>query len=236
MADGPENEVRPHPRYDTCFGMVSWPHAPSLHYTEIIQQIQTGSVKVPKDELIDHTLIAMEVLLKINGSMTMVYTSESSKYLGLLDPCTADVLARLSQSYSVTLRAFLLTEKKKDLAQKPSELKFRRVYILVYGIHLESDNVGNMLSEKNVFLQHPKWYDHRVTYSNPHYLLMPGTEIGLLQYDESREFSTSNHSSQSKKTVPIDQITSIFDSAQGPMKYSEVRTSDRLTASLKRYV
>ena len=199
---------------------------------EIMHQIPTGSVKVSDDELIDCTLIAMDVSLKMNGSMTTVHTSESSKYLGLLDSCTAGVLAQLNQNCSVILKAFLLTQKGKDLARKSADTRFRQIYILVYGDHPQGDKVGDILLEKNVFLQHPKWQDQQVTYYNPQYLYTPGKEIEIPERDESRKFLISNQSNQ----TPNDQIAAIFDSAQGPLEYSEVRMSDRLTVILKRYV
>lgn len=112
------------------------------------------------------------VLLRLLQSLTTVHLS-SGEYIGLLDSRSSKGLAQLLALSSVRLQAFLPQPQraidKIDKSLSQSQLPSTPVYINIYGPMHFSDLTGRILSDNEIFLQHPKFNEKHLEYKNPHY-------------------------------------------------------------------
>jgi hypothetical protein len=102
---------------------------------------------------------------------------------------------------------------------------------LVYGFRKDLEEVGDFLSQNELFLQHPSFFDPAVNYDNPHYLLSPGKEIEIP--DQAHLGSQGQAGERKSTSNVVNEISDIFETAGGPTNYSEVRVSAHLKTELK---
>ncbi|KAF8538868.1 SNF2 family N-terminal domain-containing protein [Trichophaea hybrida] len=107
----------------------------------------------------------------------------------------------------------------------------KTVYILVYGFRKDLEEIGDFLSQNELFLQHPSFFDPAVHYDNPHYLLSPGKEIEIP--DQAHLGSQGQAGERKSTSNVVNEISDIFETAGGPTHYSEVRVSAHLKTELK---
>ncbi|KAK2764390.1 hypothetical protein FQN54_009084 [Arachnomyces sp. PD_36] len=204
-ADKPVEET-----YDTCFGMV----------------ILKASCSVKPEQ----TAGRVPVTIRVCGSLLKLYTEVSNKYTGLVD---SPALSRLGQAYAVTLAATLILPKRKGnkkVTPGPSE---NTVEIVIYGLLKDKDAVGNFLSEDDAYLQHPKECDIRVAYINPQYLVRPGSKMPRIQ---GLTFADASGSASCKEILNerrTNQLFQVFDCANGPITFPEVKPSRSLRTRLQ---
>jgi hypothetical protein len=191
-----------------------------------------GTVKLSTRVTWDPSSAEMEVTLRMHDEMTTVHQKESLEYLGLLNHTLSAVLVKLSE-LTVRLDAFVLAKDLRPSDGPPIPSTSRRIHIIVYGFREHFDAVGALLSENEVFLQHPDLHhwDREFQYENPHYLRIPGSEIIIIPDMETRPSLGRN-----ANDITAAQIDDVFGSAQGPENYSEVESSSRLVTALMRYV
>jgi hypothetical protein len=106
----------------------------------------------------------------------------------------------------------------------------------VYGRRPDSEQVGGILAENGLHLQHPHEYDTSVDYINPQYLVRPGSRINIQQ---SANSATALKPALAKDALGENiknQILQVFDAADGPQMFQEVKSSPRLVISLKGWV
>ena len=114
------------------------------------------------------------------------------------------------------------------------------VRIVIYGLEKEKLNVGRLLSEANIFLQHPSAAECRngIKYCNPHYLLRPGStmpQLGNLSLSDDPESSLKH---DELDEVDMARLLRIFDCADidGSRVSTAAKPSPRLRSTLMRSV
>lgn len=137
-------------------------------------------------------------------------------YAGLLPEDAAELLSTLVTKYQTTL----------TVAIKHSNA----LAVTVYGLRDRGNSVGDLLSDKEYFLQQPEQWDSAVPYVNPQYLIRPGSEFQV--YGATELESRSNHVYKVDPVVKS-KINAVLDSAFGPTKFTEVQATNRLTTELK---
>ncbi|KAI1372549.1 hypothetical protein F4677DRAFT_247519 [Hypoxylon crocopeplum] len=113
--------------------------------------------------------------------------------------------------------------------------KTAQARIVLYGVRENLDAIGEHLENRGVYLRNPTEHDHRLEYVNPQYLLRPGMQMPRVTNGAFRALSNSrliNDSLDEKKKAHLSQI---FDSADGPAVFSEIRPSNRLRTALKKH-
>lgn len=175
----------------------------------------------------------MDVLLKSHAEIAAVYFKDSSQYAGILDQCTAQVVKNLVQNFRVNLSSTLVSQATKVARGNAPKNHCDELCIVVYGFNNDGEAIGDLLSQNNTYLQHPRAYDRTVIYNNPQYLVKPGSKLEAP--DDLVSVSTTALSTERKKAVLTqDQIVQVFDNAHGPQIYCEVPVSERLETRLKR--
>jgi len=160
-----------------------------------------------------------------------LYCEDSNKYAGLLISST---LTRLVHEFSITLSGTLSTpQPQKDQKSESISSRDCTIHIVVYGLLTEMKPVGNLLSEGGLYLQHPDEYDTRVEYINPQYLVRPGSRMPKIGGASFRACSRSTSSKEVLDDTSKSQLLQVFNSANGPNLFSEVKSSSRLRTSLQ---
>jgi hypothetical protein len=142
--------------------------------------------------------------------------STSVDSFAVLNEETTKVLQELSRSDSCQFDAFLSLEERDSLLDSKTKAE-RHVYFLIdivlYGSRVIRDNVGEVLSDARIYLQHPCHQKPGTEYDNPHFLKLTVTSL------PQSESSTGNRS------LPSDiSILSIPDENAD----SEVKTQAQL--------
>jgi hypothetical protein len=109
--------------------------------------------------------------------------------------------------------------------------------VTVYGFGDSGDTVGQLLSQQQLYLQEPEFYNSYVPYINPQVLLPPGSRFETWYASVRTEDSTEaeNRATQDLAAKPAtkSRINEILDGASGPTKFSEVQVSNRIESKLK---
>ncbi|MCJ1311344.1 hypothetical protein MMC25_005015 [Agyrium rufum] len=212
----PEKETPIDVECDTCFGMITATASSSFG------GIQRGT--------------AMPVDIKSRGDLILLYSQDSQAYVGFLN---LPVLSEL-QSFTINLTATLLVgnrakalPSKKVKSDIPKEYK---VQIVVHGIGDDGPAIGAMLSNAEVFLQHPTATQcaRSTNYTNPHYLIRPGSRMpDLTTLQITSNFDESEHG-PSLDEVNKARLLRVFDCADiAPINLStSIKPSRRLKSTL----
>ncbi|QGI63983.1 hypothetical protein CEK27_007954 [Fusarium fujikuroi] len=156
------------------------------------------------------------------GSIIKLSTADTDEYAGLVTDFPPDLLQRPSVKVSAVLTA-------------PASL---RVIILS---HIEeAAEIGTLLSNNDLFLQHPssqdiEYFDLEMEYFNPHYLIIPGScmpqlEDLAIEYNDSTSAASLTLDEQKKG-----QLIGIFDTAADLSIRPTTEPSPRLQTRLKEY-
>ena len=171
------------------------------------------------------------------GNSIRLFSESSKKYAGIVDPGVASALRELIQLPSITLEATLSgTSEVKNKSRPNPGSGGCRLYVVVYGRRRESEDIGNILAEHGLHLQHPLEYDTSVEYVNPQYLLRPGRSINIPQSANTLTTLNATVAKDALETCVKNQILQVFDAANGPQVFSEIKPSQRLLTPLKGYV
>lgn len=117
------------------------------------------------------------------GDIIKLSFEDSDEFAGILN---LPVLCRLLDDFTVKLQASLIIAPEypsKLKTDKPkSSVKECKIRIVVYGMKDDKAAVGRLLSDADLYLQHPSALECISTeYCNPHYLRRPGSEIPKLE-------------------------------------------------------
>jgi hypothetical protein len=164
---------------------------------------------------------AVHVNIRLVDDIFKLYHHKSSKYAGLL---MRPSLARLLRDYEVKLEGKLtLSDSAKTGSQGPrSKVKDvskinseRPLHITIYGKMDDATEIGNILSDDGLFLQHPPAQEcgPQFTYHNPHYFVPPGSTMPKLE-----DLSLYPGDKAEGPSDPLDEVsrarfTRIFDAA-----------------------
>lgn len=105
--------------------------------------------------------------------------------------------------------------------------------VVIYGFREDMDEVGNILAENDLFLQHPAQGDTSVPYENPQFLLAPGAEIPQLGDLTAESISTPTTLEERLDRRWAAGVFEAFDHVDGPTTFAPVEPSWRLQTKLK---
>ena len=170
------------------------------------------------------------------GDIVKLTFEDSNKFAGILN---LPVLCRLLDDFTVKLKASLIT-----VQESPSKSKAHKqksfveecaIRMVVYGMKEDKVAVGRLLSDADLYLQHPSALECISTeYYNPHYLRRPGSEMPKL---EDLSLST-DHAVVSIRDrldeVDMARLLRVFDSSgdDGTVELATIDPSPRLNGTL----
>jgi hypothetical protein len=175
--------------------------------------------------------------LKVFGDMVKLVFHESNKYAGII---RIPVLSKLLIEDNVKLTATLIGSS--PLPKKSSTRKAREQWsydytarIVVYGMLRDRVAVGDLLSNADLYLQHPSVgeYDENVEYCNPHYLVRPGAQLPQLGHFSTLSQTETAASSHTLTESNKNRLMQVFDYANDDGISSQVIPSSRLRSILK---
>jgi hypothetical protein len=179
------------------------------------------------------------VTLRTLGDMVMLNFQDSSKYAGVINqPFLCKILEKENVKFVATLTTSPLPKdqerngEKKKYPVKPQDCSVR---IVIYGLFSERSVVGDMLSSAGLYLQQPSVSecDRNTEYSNPHYLIRPGSNMPRLEdlsiHSDIRNITTSERLDE----VNRNRLSQLFDTANDSGIRSQITPSPRLCSSLK---
>ncbi|KAH0566066.1 hypothetical protein GP486_000531 [Trichoglossum hirsutum] len=203
----------PSNEYNTCFGMIT---------------VDFSSTLNGKDE--DH----IPTLIRLSGEFLKVYTAESNKYAGIfISPVVSRLLKEFPVTITATLEAVKFSKDKKPTVPSTEQCS---LHMVLYGLLTDKACIADLLSDADLFLQHPLEYDMHVPYDNPHYLVRPGSCMPPLRVVASA--SALNSVILSKKGLDEtekNQLLKVFNSANCVDVVCSETPSPRLRSSLKDY-
>jgi hypothetical protein len=167
------------------------------------------------------------VEIRFHGEIASISREAAQQsYLGLVEVNTARILSRLSAKCVVQFNASIL---KMDGASR-SKTGSTQVQIVIYGQHCDQDNIGSILSDNKLYLQHPQFHDTSVKYENPQYFVAPGEALEIPD-----DYGSSNNGRVPMSKL-VDDVLGVFEGAGVTAEYSEVKASSRLSTQLKEWV
>ncbi|KAG4268398.1 hypothetical protein FPRO04_12432 [Fusarium proliferatum] len=192
--------------------------------TETVRHVCLGTITPKTTSSFFKNRQESEAMVNIRqcGSIIKLSTADTGAYAGLVADFPSDLLHRPSVNLSALLTA-------------PASL---RVIILS---HIEeAAEIGTLLSNNDLFLQHPssqdiEYFDLEMEYFNPHYLVIPGScmpqlEDLAIEYNDSTSAASLTLDEQKKG-----QLIGIFDAAADLSIQPTTEPSPRLQTRLKDY-
>ncbi len=164
---------------------------------------------------------------------------DSNDYAGILAlPALCKLQEECTIEYTANMVALGSQKDEKSVKGKattPNATHNCSIRIVVYGVKSQESSVSQLLSDADLYLQHPsatELYRH-VDYWNPHYLLRPGSQMPTLE-----SLSISLDGNNVTTTDSIDEMDKsrfmqIFNSANGPSGPLNPIPSPRLKSTLK---
>lgn len=174
----------------------------------------------------------------LGDNYVKLYTQDTAKYAGIL---MLRPIRQLQSMSTVQLKMTLISsdappDKKNDRIVKKASAKEYLVRIVVHGMKEEKKEIGNLLSEDGLFLQHPSLEEcgQNVEYCNPHYLLRPGSQTPALEVSVDSAGTEDSTHSEELDEVNIARLAKIFDCADGgeAERSPTIATSPRLRSEL----
>lgn len=147
--------------------------------------------------------------------MTTAVYLRSGEYLGLLDAHTATGLTNLLEEQVVRLQAFIAPQRKKSQQIRGGV----PTLINIYGSERAFEAVGNILSENELFLQHPEGKEPHIDYKNPHFLTIP---------------NISSSATIRKADEVVDEVTTLFEEVEH-QELSQIEPGRGVKTPLLRY-
>ncbi|KAG4282426.1 hypothetical protein FPRO06_09099 [Fusarium proliferatum] len=171
--------------------------------------------------------------LRFSGHVISLYIEGSGNYMGRIE---SKAIVDLVEDYQVTLATTLecppvKKEKSTDSFQTPKTL-----HIVVYGLRKDMNEIGDILEDSELFLQHPTEYDTRLEYLNPQYLLRPGATIPKADSATFQAIAKQHSPDQVMEGKAKGEVHRVFDSASGPSTFTHILPSPRLRTSLQEHI
>ena len=147
----------------------------------------------------------LPVNLKAFGDFFKLYLQDSGEYAGILN---LSVLCGMLKNFTLKIEATLqITQPKPNQRSNKKKLKSSKdhlVRIVLFGLDREKSDVGALLSDADMFLQHPATTEcpTGINYSNPHFLLRPGAKMPQLD-----ELSLHSDAIRSAQVDELDEIS-----------------------------
>ena len=169
------------------------------------------------------------VSLTIHENVIILRSADSQKFLTILEPQIAETISDLVRQYQVDLAPVPVLGCQESPSQwchneLKDELKF---HIVIYGCRESMQAMGDFLSARETFLQHPTFIEEDVPYENPHHLKRPGAVVNLPLQKQPAKPRLEPH-------LQEDAVETLLQAAEGPQEFREVRVDHRIRTSLKR--
>ncbi|KAM7189881.1 SNF2 family N-terminal domain containing protein [Rhypophila sp. PSN 637] len=182
------------------------------------------------------------------GSILKLSFKNTGKYAGIIN---SEPLARLLQAFSVQITATMQRPAKPAAKPHAGSRKAetrsansrsnseRPVRLVVCGLTAEKDAVRDLMSENELFFQHPLPVEvtslvSGLRYFNPHLLVRPGSQmpdLASLSLSASSDVSPADVLDDVSKA----RLMRVFDMGSDPTATVEVKPSPRLKTALKSY-
>ena len=140
--------------------------------------------------------------------------------VAVLNEQTGQTLKALQESCSVSYEAYSSLNQWNKLGQSTKKVG-KDLYVLldinVYGFKNARTAVGQYLSSKQTYLQHPSYQDESTLYDNPHFLQIPGIMPDKETLDtralEDEVVKEDGEKSRVSTQIKIDEtVTAVFES------------------------
>ncbi|PNP80171.1 hypothetical protein FNYG_06494 [Fusarium nygamai] len=169
--------------------------------------------------------------LRFSGHVISLHVEGSGRYMGRVE---SKAIVDLVQDYQVTLVTTLecppVKKKSDDSFQTPKTL-----HIVIYALRKDANDIGGLLEDSELFLQHPTEYDTRLEYLNPQYLLRPGSTVPRVHGATFQALANQRSSDQVMEEKEKGEVHRVFDSASGPLTFTQIQPSPRLRTSLQEH-
>jgi len=212
------------PIYDTCFGVI---------LTKAISSAR-------KQDGDDHVFTVSPY-----GDILKLSYKNTRKYAGIIN---SEPLAKLIRDFSIYIKAYIHPPSKVASKSGPKQSSSNlsnpngevSVRLLVYGLISEKHDAGNLMSDNDLFFQHPLATEvsgemSSIPYFNPHFLIRPGSQMPDLA-QLSLSGSSDTPPAEILDDVSKARLMAVFDLANGSKTWIDVKPSPRLKSSLKMYV
>lgn len=188
-------------------------------------QVQIDAPRLRLGVLGDTKANRIDVLLQFNGRILIVRNHDNA-YGGMVSGTAAETIAKLTESFPLTLVGYLILSMAKMKA--PRNFTF---HIAIYGNRQDANAIGTLLGASGLYIQPPHGFQSKVPYFNPQYLRRPGDEDYIAYF--SPQFSTTLSTTFSEDDPLRYQVLEVFNNAHGPSIYTSVKPSPRLKTPLK---
>ena len=228
-------------RIDTCFGVVSRKASRIHHcddYLTINKIITTPTCFATGEE----SKASVTVRLDSCATFLKMHNEATNKYLGLLN---IPALCQLLSFSSIRLKAHMSPVKvlappgkpRKRESAVPGSTAEYNLRVVVEGSKKDGQDVGRLLSDASLFLQHPSALERDPTleYFNPQFLLRPGESMPTLEDLVIEDGGQELRSKQLDDTTKA-RLLRVFDNANandtpGNAEF-DITPSSRLQTSL----
>jgi hypothetical protein len=171
--------------------------------------------------------------MKGSSGLFQLYTKDLNEYAGLVE-CMA--IESLLKRFRVLLACTIISQRLEKKQQSHHNTHTGTLECIVYGFEVDADEVGDFLSDNNLYLQHPSGCDPDAIYLNPQFLVSPGESMPTLQMLALIKADGAQNSAdgvlKEKEKVEVLQV---FNHSQGPAVYSEVTSSASVKTPLKEH-
>jgi hypothetical protein len=181
------------------------------------------------------------VNFKALGNIVVLHFQDSGKYAAVVNqPVLCRILAEYSVKFDATLTITPTQNDKESGRQKKKSSLFSKqqecsIHIVIYGSVDDRSAVGDLLSGAGLYLQQPfaSECDKNIEYSNPHYLIRPGSQMPSLEDSSIRSDLPGTTASERLDEVSRSRLTQLFDTADDSGVHFQLEPSSRLRSSLK---
>ncbi|RKL29942.1 hypothetical protein BFJ72_g11811 [Fusarium proliferatum] len=151
--------------------------------------------------------------LRFSGHVISLHVEGSGNYMGRIE---SKAIVDLVEDYQVTLATTLECPPVKKKKSTDSFQTPKTLHIVVYGLRKDMNEIGDILEDSELFLQHPTEYDTRLEYLNPQYLLRPGSTIPRADSATFQAIAKQHPPEQVMAEKEKSEVHRVFDSANGP--------------------
>ncbi|CZR41600.1 uncharacterized protein FPRO_11189 [Fusarium proliferatum ET1] len=170
--------------------------------------------------------------LRFSGHVISLHVEGSGTYMGRIE---SKAIVDLVEDYQVTLVTTLECPPVKKKKSADSFQTPKTLHIVVYGLRKDMNEIGDILEDSELFLQHPTEYDTRLEYLNPQYLLRPGATIPKADSATFQAIAKQHSPEQVMAEKAKSEVHRVFDSASGPSTFTHILPSSRLITSLQEH-
>ena len=116
--------------------------------------------------------------------------SPKGRNFALLDTRASKALGVLQDVRRLRFEAIILPS---PVDNQSTQMKIQElnevcnISINIYGTHDSARQVGGLLTQAGLYLQHPFLLDYGLEYSNPHYFVVPGSTIDFNRFVRNRQ-------------------------------------------------